>query len=654
VARDELPAAVASITAVLQTFSAADHEPIQWLLDVAEPEQHTKPTYKVHHGSRDEISDAPQIEARCETPLDQEHSEVTPDTYNEVPIELSSVDDEPTLRTPVERIYRTDTAPSGGSRLGSFEPASIPVSVPSSSSYIAEDVPELRVLSRTASFSSTLSVQLTSTMPPSQLRQEPSSPPPFADDVLEKPIPLRIVLPRSTFETRRISTVVPSGRRQDLHRLASQPTADDAEEQPVLSRATLCQPALETRRANTLTVNTRWQASVMLTSSPVAGSLLEQPTLLRVASRQPTQRFYRASTASPIMRRQASTIRTLSPAGEDSLRQPVLPRVAALQPTQGASRTSTAPSDAQRNDSPRPEKCPILSLAADEVPDLVFPRLDTRQSTPEVRRTSTGPVTRPVIRLDLLPARKGSLAQPIISRVASRQPIRQEPIREAEIDRMLPSELPSDAEDVFEQGVLSRSISPQPTRMVNILAIPESELHPTRKEEDARSEPSIATEVLPRFFERQKIIQRGVMPNEQLILVGRTSTTRLPLRTESLRYQSHRNNNEELIGEYAESKRSGDLAPTKIIGRKDDTDQFGGSSTSTIASDPETFALRAYQRVDNEPLGEDYEPSVIGSTNISRLDERADPFEKTSDTQSSPALEPLVRNDAQSPLNKTT
>jgi hypothetical protein len=70
VARDELPAGVASITAVLQILLAADYDPANEIRNTSEPDQHAEPTYEAN------------IETQRETPLDQGHGEATPDMYN--------------------------------------------------------------------------------------------------------------------------------------------------------------------------------------------------------------------------------------------------------------------------------------------------------------------------------------------------------------------------------------------------------------------------------------------------------------------------------------------------------------------------------------------------------------------------------------------
>ncbi len=70
-ARDELPAAVASITAALQILLAADYDPANEIRNTSEPDQHAEPTYEAN------------IETQRETPLDQGHGEATPDMCND-------------------------------------------------------------------------------------------------------------------------------------------------------------------------------------------------------------------------------------------------------------------------------------------------------------------------------------------------------------------------------------------------------------------------------------------------------------------------------------------------------------------------------------------------------------------------------------------
>jgi hypothetical protein len=67
VARDELLAAFASITAVLQTLLAAVSDPANEIRNSLKPDQHAEST----------------CEAQIETQLGQEHGEATPDMHND-------------------------------------------------------------------------------------------------------------------------------------------------------------------------------------------------------------------------------------------------------------------------------------------------------------------------------------------------------------------------------------------------------------------------------------------------------------------------------------------------------------------------------------------------------------------------------------------
>jgi hypothetical protein len=83
VARDELPAAVASVTAVLQTLPGTNYEPADEVRDGPELNEHAESSYQAQYSPQYETSEDSQIEQQYETQLDQQCDKTAPDTYND-------------------------------------------------------------------------------------------------------------------------------------------------------------------------------------------------------------------------------------------------------------------------------------------------------------------------------------------------------------------------------------------------------------------------------------------------------------------------------------------------------------------------------------------------------------------------------------------
>jgi hypothetical protein len=83
VARDELPAAVASITAVVQTLPGTNYELADEARDGPELNEPAELINEAQCSLQYETSEDSQIEQRYETQLDQQRDDTAPDTYNE-------------------------------------------------------------------------------------------------------------------------------------------------------------------------------------------------------------------------------------------------------------------------------------------------------------------------------------------------------------------------------------------------------------------------------------------------------------------------------------------------------------------------------------------------------------------------------------------
>ncbi|KAB2108040.1 hypothetical protein AG0111_0g3745 [Alternaria gaisen] len=84
-ARDELPAVVASITAVLQTLPGTNYEPADEVRDGPELNEPAESINEAQCSPQYEASEDSQIEQRYETQLDQQRDETAPETYNDGP-----------------------------------------------------------------------------------------------------------------------------------------------------------------------------------------------------------------------------------------------------------------------------------------------------------------------------------------------------------------------------------------------------------------------------------------------------------------------------------------------------------------------------------------------------------------------------------------
>ncbi|KAH6877751.1 hypothetical protein BKA58DRAFT_465511 [Alternaria rosae] len=383
---------------------------------------------------------------------------------------------------------------------------------------------------------------------------------------------------------RQTSTAPPIGKRQESFMPGSiavsipssySSVAEGLLVSSVSSRTASFSPTLGTRRTGTMSPSQLPQGP----SNPlsVADNASEQPILLRLASRQSTLASRRTSTATARIQRQDSFRPTSPPSADDLKAQSVTSRATFRQPTLETSRTSIAKANNKRQDSIRPSS---PSALYDLEAQALISRASTQQGTLGMRRisTATGNDQRQYFARPTSPLAMDNLEeQPVFSRVASRQ-------------------------------------------------------DPPREADDTSLGPSVDAEVTQRSFERQKIIQRETMPNERLTIADRTLSSSLPLRTRtgSLIHRSPKQDVEEPLDEYTELESQELAASTHTLGREEDADQVGRSPTTNFEADPEPFALHMYQRTAEEPSEEELEPESQSATSIgaNSLEEAAGQFER--------------------------
>ncbi|CAN9267250.1 unnamed protein product [Alternaria alternata] len=348
-------------------------------------------------------------------------------------------------------------------------------------------------------------------------------------------------------------------------------------------------------------------ASVFPDTSPVAEKVLEQPVSSRAASRQPTFQARRTSTMPPATDSHHLARSISSPVLEDLAEGPSASRIVSRQPTR-ASRTNTVLSAVPRNGSVELDKSPFLSLPEEGEPYQAF----------------------------------------------SRQPTRRATIRETEAKALPSSETPLEIEDVPDQITLSRSASHQPTLREDVLAASETQQDPPGEGEGILAEPQIDARNLDHPFRRQTTDLADATLKEQLTLGGRTTTTRVLSRTESLAYQSPEYNKEVPLDDFTELESRDVLETTHGVDLKEETDQVEKARTTDLVSDTESFEPSIYQRITEEPQHEDNDsrsqsktgsPEVYGSKDLIGQSERAPT------NHFNPTLAPIAHADAEDQLD---
>ncbi|RYO28084.1 hypothetical protein AA0111_g7015 [Alternaria arborescens] len=348
-------------------------------------------------------------------------------------------------------------------------------------------------------------------------------------------------------------------------------------------------------------------ASVSSGTSPVAEEVLEQSVSSRAASRQPTFQARRTSTMPLATGPQHLATSISSPVLEDLAEGHSVSRVVSRQPTQ-ASRTSTLLSAVPRNDSVELDRFPSLSLPEEGEPYETF----------------------------------------------SRQPTRRTTVRETEAKALPSSETPLEIGDVPDQIALSRSASHQPTPRENVLAAPETQQDPPGEAEGILAEPQVDARHLDHPLRRQKTDIADATLKERLTSGGRTTTTRVLSRTESLAYQSPEYNKEVPLDNSTELESRDVLESTHGVDRKEETDQVEKARTTDLASDTESFEPPIYQRIAEEPSDEGNDSrtqSKAGSPEVHGSEDLIGQSERAPTTHFYPTLAPVAHTDAEYQLD---
>jgi hypothetical protein len=348
-------------------------------------------------------------------------------------------------------------------------------------------------------------------------------------------------------------------------------------------------------------------ASVSSETSPVAEEVLEQPVSSRAASRQPTFQARRKSTM-PLATDSHHLARSISsPVIGDLAEGPSVSRVVSRQPTQ-TSRTNTMLSAVPRNDSVELDRSPSLSLPKEGEPYQAF----------------------------------------------SRQPTRRVTIRETEAKALSSFEIPLEIEDVPDQITLSRSASHQPTLREDVLAVSETQQSSLGEAEGILAEPQVDARHLDHPFRRQTTDLADTTLKERLTLGGRTTTTRVPSRTESLAYQGPEYSKEVLLDDSTELESKDVLESTHGFDRKEETDQVEKARTTDLASDTESFGPPIYQRIAEEPPDEGNDSrgqSKAGSPEVYGSEDLIGQSERAPTNHFNPTLAPIAHTDAEDQLD---
>jgi hypothetical protein len=348
-------------------------------------------------------------------------------------------------------------------------------------------------------------------------------------------------------------------------------------------------------------------ASVSSDTSPVAEEVLEQPVSSRAASRQPTFQARRTSKM-PLVTDPQHLARFIStPDVEDLAEGPSASRIVSRQPKR-ASRTNSVLSAVPRNDSVDLERSPSLSLPQDDESYQAF----------------------------------------------SRQPTRRVTICETEAKALSSSEIPLDIGGVSDQITLSRPASHQPTPRENFLAASGNQQDSPGEEEGIPAEPQVDARHLDRPFRRQITDLADATPKERLALGGRTPTTRVLSRTESLAYQSPEYNKVVLLDESTELGSRDVLESAHGVDRKEETDQVEKARTTDLASDTESFAPPIYQRIAEEPPDEGNDSrgqSKAGSPEVHGSEDLIGQSERAPTTHFYPTLAPIAHINAEDQLD---
>ncbi|KAI4676203.1 uncharacterized protein J4E84_009600 [Alternaria hordeiaustralica] len=129
----------------------------------------------------------------------------------------------------------------------------------------------------------------------------------------------------------------------------------------------------------------------------------------------------------------------------------------------------------------------------------------------------------------------------------------------------------------------------------------------------------------------------------------RASTANVTFDPELLALDVYQRIAEEPLEEDSEAESQSAIASTNVNVIEATSSRIQRAPTANVLSNPNSFALRVYQRIADEPLGEEPEPNAIAPTNSNSTEDMTSQIERAPTTQVSRTVEPLEHVKARSP-----
>ncbi|KAI4675538.1 uncharacterized protein J4E88_007571 [Alternaria novae-zelandiae] len=129
----------------------------------------------------------------------------------------------------------------------------------------------------------------------------------------------------------------------------------------------------------------------------------------------------------------------------------------------------------------------------------------------------------------------------------------------------------------------------------------------------------------------------------------RASTANVTFDPELLALDVYQRIAEEPLEEDSEAESQSAIASTNVNVNEATSSRIQRAPTANVLSNPNSFALRVYQRIADEPLGEEPEPNAIAPTNSNSTEDMTSQIERAPTTQVSRTVEPLEHVKARSP-----
>ncbi|KAI4611496.1 hypothetical protein J4E80_007717 [Alternaria sp. BMP 0032] len=129
----------------------------------------------------------------------------------------------------------------------------------------------------------------------------------------------------------------------------------------------------------------------------------------------------------------------------------------------------------------------------------------------------------------------------------------------------------------------------------------------------------------------------------------RASTANVTFDPELLALDVYQRIAEEPLEEDSEAESQSAIASTNVNVIEATSSRIQRAPTANVLSNPNSFALRVYQRIADEALGEEPEPNAIAPTNSNSTEDMTSQIERAPTTQVSRTVEPLEHVKARSP-----